>query len=106
MTTNPPPSQITSDSTWREQAIALARKVMTISEMLKTKGKDFKGKLAAVSGSGNVAQYAVEKVNQLGGKVVTLSDSKGYIYDPEGIDADKLAWVMDCLLYTSPSPRD
>ena len=65
------------------------------AEMLKTKGKDFKGKLAAVSGSGNVAQYAVEKVNQLGGKVVTLSDSKGYIYDPEGIDADKLAWVME-----------
>lgn len=65
------------------------------AEMLKTKGKDFKGKLAAVSGSGNVAQYAVEKVNQLGGKVVTLSDSKGYIFDPEGIDADKLAWVME-----------
>ena len=65
------------------------------AEMLKTKGKDFKGKLTAVSGSGNVAQYAVEKVNQLGGKVVTLSDSKGYIYDPEGIDADKLAWVME-----------
>ncbi|MBG15608.1 MAG: NADP-specific glutamate dehydrogenase [Crocinitomicaceae bacterium] len=64
-------------------------------EMLKTKGDSFNGKVVAVSGSGNVAQYAVEKVNQLGGKVVTLSDSKGYIYDPAGIDADKLAWVME-----------
>jgi glutamate dehydrogenase (NADP+) len=65
------------------------------AEMLKTKGDNFGGKAVAVSGSGNVAQYAVEKVNQLGGKVVTLSDSKGYIYDPAGIDADKLAWVME-----------
>jgi glutamate dehydrogenase (NADP+) len=65
------------------------------AEMLKTKGDSFSGKAVAVSGSGNVAQYAVEKVNQLGGKVVTLSDSKGYIYDPAGIDADKLAWVME-----------
>jgi glutamate dehydrogenase (NADP+) len=65
------------------------------AEMLKTKGDTFNGKQVAVSGSGNVAQYAVEKVNQLGGKVVTLSDSKGYIYDPAGIDADKLAWVME-----------
>ena len=65
------------------------------AEMLKTKGDSFNGKQVAVSGSGNVAQYAVEKVNQLGGTVVTLSDSKGYIYDPAGIDADKLAWVME-----------
>ena len=64
-------------------------------EMLKTRGQSFKGKVVAISGSGNVAQYAVEKVNQLGGKVVTLSDSEGYIYDPAGIDANKLAYVME-----------
>lgn len=64
-------------------------------EMLATKGDSFKGKTVTVSGSGNVAQYATEKVTQLGGKVVTLSDSKGYIYDPAGIDAEKLAWVME-----------
>ncbi|MFZ4465203.1 MAG: NADP-specific glutamate dehydrogenase [Bacteroidales bacterium] len=63
-------------------------------EMLKTRGQSFKGKIVAISGSGNVAQYATEKVTQLGGKVVTLSDSSGYIYDPAGIDAAKLAWVM------------
>ncbi len=64
------------------------------NEMLATKGETFKGKTVVISGSGNVAQYACEKVTQLGGKVVTLSDSSGYIYDPEGIDADKLAYVM------------
>jgi len=64
-------------------------------EMLKTRKETFKGKTVAVSGSGNVAQYTVEKVNQLGGKVVTLSDSSGTIYDPKGIDAEKLAFVMD-----------
>ncbi len=64
-------------------------------EMMATKGDSFKGKTVAVSGSGNVAQYATEKVTQLGGKVVTLSDSKGYIFDADGIDADKLAFVMD-----------
>jgi len=63
-------------------------------EMLKTRGLDFKGKTVTVSGSGNVAQYATQKVTLLGGKVVTLSDSEGYIYDPKGIDADKLAFVM------------
>ena len=63
--------------------------------MLETKGDSFKGKIVAVSGSGNVAQYATEKVNELGGKVVTLSDSGGYIYDADGIDADKLAYVME-----------
>jgi glutamate dehydrogenase (NADP+) len=62
--------------------------------MLKTRGMDFKGKICTVSGSGNVAQYATEKVTELGGKVVTLSDSEGYIYDPKGIDASKLAFVM------------
>ena len=65
------------------------------NEMLATKGETFEGKTVVVSGSGNVAQYATEKVTQLGGKVVTLSDSSGYIYDPNGIDADKLAFVLD-----------
>jgi len=64
-------------------------------EQLATRGQSFKGKVVAVSGSGNVAQYAVEKVNELGGKCVTLSDSNGTIYDPKGIDAEKLAYVMD-----------
>ncbi len=63
--------------------------------MLKTRGKDIKGKEVVVSGSGNVAQYAAEKVLQLGGKVLTLSDSGGFIHDPDGIDEDKLAYVMD-----------
>ncbi len=64
-------------------------------QMLKTRGECFKGKTCLVSGSGNVAQYTVEKLNQLGAKCVTLSDSEGTIYDEAGIDADKLAWVMD-----------
>ena len=64
-------------------------------EMLATRGESFKGKTVAISGSGNVAQYACEKATQLGAKVVTLSDSSGYIYDPKGIDADKLAYVME-----------
>jgi glutamate dehydrogenase (NADP+) len=65
------------------------------AEMLNTKNETMEDKVCLVSGSGNVAQYTIEKVNHLGGKVVTLSDSSGYIYDPEGIDADKLAFVMD-----------
>jgi glutamate dehydrogenase (NADP+) len=64
-------------------------------EMLKTRGQSFEGKVCAVSGSGNVAQYTVEKLNQLGAKCVSLSDSNGTIYDPDGIDAEKLAFVMD-----------
>jgi glutamate dehydrogenase/leucine dehydrogenase len=63
--------------------------------MLKTKGQSFKGKTVAISGSGNVAQYATEKVNQLGGKVVTLSDSNGTIYDPNGIDNKKLDFILE-----------
>lgn len=63
--------------------------------MLKTKGKSFAGQTVVVSGSGNVAQYAAEKATHLGGKVVTMSDSSGYIYDEAGIDADKLAYVME-----------
>lgn len=64
-------------------------------KMLETKGKDFNGKIVVISGSGNVAQFAAEKAIQIGAKVVTLSDSSGYIYDSEGIDAKKLAYVMD-----------
>ena len=62
--------------------------------MLATKGDSYEGKTVAISGSGNVAQFAAQKATQLGGKVVTLSDSNGYIYDPDGIDADKLKYVM------------
>ncbi len=69
--------------------------VYFVEAMLKAKGQLMEGKVCAVSGSGNVAQYTVEKVNQLGGKCVTLSDSAGYIYDQEGIDAEKLAFVME-----------
>ncbi len=65
------------------------------AEMLGTKGQTLEGKLCLVSGSGNVAQYTVEKIIQLGGKVVTLSDSNGYIYDEQGINTEKLAYVMD-----------
>jgi glutamate dehydrogenase (NADP+) len=65
------------------------------AEMLATRGETLEGKTCLVSGSGNVAQFTVEKINQLGGKVVTLSDSSGYVYDPEGIDEKKLAWVME-----------
>ena len=63
-------------------------------EMLKTQGQTLDGKTCLVSGSGNVAQYTVEKINDLGGKVVTLSDSGGFVYDASGIDTDKLAFVM------------
>ena len=64
-------------------------------EMLKTRGETMEGKVCVVSGSGNVAQYTIEKLNQLGAKSVTLSDSNGFIYDKDGIDMEKLAWVMD-----------
>ena len=64
-------------------------------EMLNTKDDSFKGKTVAISGSGNVAQYATEKVNDLGGKVVTLSDSSGTVYDKNGIDSEKLAFIME-----------
>ncbi len=64
-------------------------------EMMRTKGESFYGKVITISGSGNVAQYAVEKAIEFGGKVVTLSDSGGYIYDPDGIDREKLDYVLD-----------
>src|SRR5512137_1794548 len=64
-------------------------------EMLATRGDSLKDKIVCISGSGNVAQYATEKVTQMGGKVVTLSDSNGFIYDPRGIDAEKLKFIME-----------
>ena len=64
-------------------------------EMLATKGKSFEGATVSISGSGNVAQYACEKVLDLGGVPVTMSDSSGWIHDPAGIDRAKLAWIMD-----------
>lgn len=64
-------------------------------EMLATKGDNFEGKEVVISGTGNVAQFAAEKCIQLGAKVLTMSDSKGFIYDPAGIDSEKLAWIMD-----------
>jgi len=69
--------------------------VYFVEAMLKQKGDSLKGKVCTVSGSGNVAQYTVEKVNQLGGKCVTLSDSSGTIHDPDGIDDKKLSFVME-----------
>jgi len=65
------------------------------AEMLSTRGKTLEGKLCLVSGSGNVAQYTIEKILQLGGKVLTVSDSDGYIYDDAGITTEKLAYIME-----------
>ena len=64
-------------------------------EMLKTRNTTIQGKVCLVSGSGNVAQYTAEKIRQFGGKAITLSDSSGMIHDPDGIDAGKLAYVME-----------
>jgi len=64
-------------------------------EMLSTRGDSFKGKTVSVSGSGNVAQYACQKATEFGAKVVTLSDSNGFIHDPKGITPEKLAWAME-----------
>lgn len=69
--------------------------VFFLQEMLKTRNMDLKGKKCLISGSGNVAQYTCEKLLQLGAIPVTLSDSDGYIYDPDGIDAEKLNYVME-----------
>ena len=84
------------------------------NEMLKANGKSFEGKTVVISGSGNVAIYACQKATTLGAKVITVSDSNGYIYDPDGVDIKKVmdikqkrrARISVCLLYTSPSPRD
>ena len=78
-------------------------------ELMKCHGESLEGKTIAVSGAGNVAIYAIQKAQQLGAKVVTCSDSTGWIYDSEGIDVELLREVKEvksCLLYTSPSPRD
>jgi len=64
-------------------------------EMLATRGETFMGKTVSVSGSGNVAQYAIEKATELGAKVVTISDSNGFIHNPKGITPEKLAWAME-----------
>jgi glutamate dehydrogenase (NADP+) len=69
--------------------------VYFLQEMLEHRGDEIAGKTCVVSGSGNVATYAVEKLNQLGAKVVTLSDSSGFIHDPEGIDPERLEWVKE-----------
>ncbi len=73
--------------------------VYFLLEMLKTRNIELKGKTVAVSGSGNVALYTVQKLIEQGAKVVTMSDSSGYIYDPEGIDADKLEYIMELKLF-------
>lgn len=67
--------------------------VYFLQNMLKTRGTDLEGKTAVISGSGNVATHAAEKITQLGGKVLTLSDSEGFIHDPDGIDQEKIDWV-------------
>lgn len=69
--------------------------VYFLLEMLKTRNIDIKDKVVAVSGSGNVAQYTVEKLLELGAKVITMSDSNGYIFDPDGITSEKLAYIME-----------
>ncbi len=69
--------------------------VYFLLQMLKTKNIDLKGKVVAVSGSGNVAQYTVDKLITLGAKVITMSDSDGYIYDPDGIDREKWNYIME-----------
>ena len=69
--------------------------VYFVDEMLKHANNALDGKSIVISGSGNVAQYATEKATELGGKVVTLSDSSGFIFDPDGIDKEKLEWVID-----------
>lgn len=69
--------------------------VYFLNNMLKTRNIDIKGKTVLVSGAGNVAQYSIEKLIQLGAKPVTCSDSDGYIYDPDGIDEEKLAYIME-----------
>lgn len=69
--------------------------VYMLQDMLTHAGEDLEGKTCLVSGSGNVATYAIEKINHLGGKAVTASDSSGFVYDPHGIDAERLAYLME-----------
>ena len=77
--------------------------VYFLMEMLRTRGTDLQGKTVLISGSGNVAQYTAEKVLELGGKVLTMSDSDGFVYDPDGIDREKLDYIMELKnLYRGP----
>jgi len=69
--------------------------VYMMEDMLKHRGESMEGRVCLVSGAGNVATYAVEKLNQLGAKVVSMSDSSGFVYDRDGIDAEKLAYIID-----------
>jgi glutamate dehydrogenase/leucine dehydrogenase len=69
--------------------------VYFVEEMLRTRGNSISGKVVAISGSGNVAQFAAEKVMTMGGKVVTFSDSDGFVHDPQGVDAERLAFVKE-----------
>ena len=83
-----------SGSRIREEATGYGL-VYFVEEMLRTRGNSISGKVVAISGSGNVAQFAAEKAMMMGAKVVTLSDSDGFIYDPQGVDAERLAFVKE-----------
>jgi glutamate dehydrogenase (NADP+) len=83
-----------SGSRIREEATGYGL-VYFVEEMLRTKGNSMSGKVVAISGSGNVAQFAAEKAMMMGAKVVTFSDSDGFVHDPQGVDAERLAFVKD-----------
>ena len=83
-----------SGSRIREEATGYGL-VYFVEEMLRTRGNSISGKTVVISGSGNVAQFAAEKAMMMGGKVVTFSDSNGFVYDPEGLDAERLAFVKE-----------
>lgn len=80
--------------------------VYFLDEMMKKKGDSLEGKTVAVSGYGNVGTYAIKKVNELGGKVVTIADEHGYVYDPDGIDDEKLAYIKDLWVVYRKSAKD
>ena len=83
-----------SGSRIREEATGYGL-VYFVEEMLRTRGNSISGKIVAISGSGNVAQFAAEKAMMMGAKVVTFSDSNGFVYDPQGVDAERLAFVKE-----------
>ncbi|MCX6927029.1 MAG: NADP-specific glutamate dehydrogenase [Verrucomicrobia bacterium] len=83
-----------SGSRIREEATGYGL-VYFVEEMLRTRGNSFSGKVVTISGSGNVAQFAAEKAMMMGAKVVTFSDSNGFVYDPRGVDAERLAFVKE-----------
>ena len=83
-----------SGSRIREEATGYGL-VYFVEEMLRTRGNSISGKVVAISGSGNVAQFAAEKAMMMGGKVVTFSDSNGFVYDPQGVDAERLAFLKE-----------